>query len=148
MNEYVTIREVVDVASNAAGCRYQKITGKKILFESTLENGENIVMFTPQAKLQPQGFFWIDISSKQFEIFENYDNAILIFRLQGRLLMLVNWIDLKPYLNAKCMRSNSHEGEHWKLYIFTDHIKISGNPKELDLNAFRYTGRTPNTNIL
>lgn len=141
MAEYVTIAEVLEVASGAAGCEYQLILGKKIMFESRLENGERIVMCTPQSKLHPQGFYWTDITSVQYELLDSCDNAMVIFRLEGRMLTMVNWADLKPYLTAECMRNNSNEGNHWKLNIYTDHIKISGNENELKVKAIRYTGK-------
>lgn len=141
MAEYVTIAEVLEVASRAAGCEYQLIPGKKIMFESRLENGERIVMCTPQSKLHPQGFYWTDITSVQYELLDSCDNAMVIFRLEGRMLTMVNWEDLKPYLTAECMRNNSNEGNHWKLNIYTDHIKISGNENELKVKAIRYTGK-------
>ena len=141
MAEYVTISEVLEVASQAAGCRYQLIDGKKIMFESRLENKEKIALCTPQSKLHPQGFYWTDITSVQYELLDSYDNAMVIFRLEGRMLTMVNWEDLKPYLTPECMRSNAKEGNHWKLNIYTDHIKISGNDNELKVKAIRYTGK-------
>lgn len=141
MSEYVSISEVVEVASGAAGCKYQLIPGKKIMFESRLENGESIAMCTPQSKFHPQGFYWTDITSVQYELLDSYDNAIVIFRLQGRMLTMLNWEDLKPYFTAKCMRNNSKEGNHWKLNIYTDHIKVSGNENEIKVNAIKYTGK-------
>ena len=141
MSEYVSISEVVEVASRAARCKYQLIPGKKIMFESRLENGESIAMCTPQSKFHPQGFYWTDITSVQYELLDSYDNAIVIFRLQGRMLTMLNWEDLKPYFTAKCMRNNSKEGKHWKLNIYTDHIKVSGNENEVKVNAIKYTGK-------
>lgn len=141
MSEYVSISEVVEVASGAARCKYQLIPGKKIMFESRLENGESIAMCTPQSKFHPQGFYWTDITSVQYELLDSYDNAIVIFRLQGRMLTMLNWEDLKPYFTAKCMRNNSKEGNHWKLNIYTDHIKVSGNENEVEVNAIKYTGK-------
>ena len=141
MAEYVTIAEVLEVASGATGCEYQLIPGKKIMFESRLEIGERIVMCTPQSKLHPQGFYWTDITSVQYELLDSCDNAMVIFRLEGRMLTMVNWENLKPYLTAECMRNNSNEGNHWKLNIYTDYIKISGNENELKVKAIRYTGK-------
>ena len=89
MSEYVSISEVVEVASGAARCKYQLIPGKKIMFESRLENGESIAMCTPQSKFHPQGFYWTDITSVQYELLDSYDNAIVIFRLQGRKLTML-----------------------------------------------------------
>lgn len=140
MGEYVSISEVLELASEAAKCRYQLIDGKKIMFESQLENKERIALCTPQSKLHSQGFYWTDITLIQYELLDFYNSAMVIFRLEGRMLTMVNWKDLKPYLIPECMRSNVKEGKHWKLNIYTDHIKISGNKKELKVKAIRYMG--------
>lgn len=141
MAEYVSIEAVKEVASAAAGNPYQVIEGKRIMFQSKLENGESIVMCTPQSKLHPQGFYWVDITEIQYDVLESAENGIIIFRLEGQKLMMVAWCDLKPYFLPECMRNNPKEGNHWKLNIFNDHIKVSGNPSELKTSAFRYAGK-------
>lgn len=60
-----------------------------------------------------------------------YDNGILFFRLEGRRLLMLKWGDIKPYLTRDCVRYNVKEQNHWKLNIYEDHVKISGNPSEL-----------------
>ena len=141
-NDYVSISEVLKVASESAGNPYKLIQGKKIMFESKLENGESIALCSPQSKFYPQGFYWCDMTSIQCELLDEYDNTIVIFRLQGRKMMMVSWCDLKPLFTVDCMRENPKEGTHWKMNIYDDHIKVSGNPIELKAQAFRYSGKT------
>ena len=142
VNDYISIGEVLDVASKAASNPYKLIQGKKIMFESRLENGESIALCSPQSKFHPQGFYWCDMTSIQCELLDKYDNAIVIFRLQGRKMMIVNWGDLKPFFTIDCMRENKDEGTHWKMNIYDDHIKVSGNPIELKVQSFSCAGKT------
>lgn len=136
----VELERVLIVASEAAGNEYKLIKGKKIMFESTLENGESIILCTPLSKYHETiNAGWVDITLVQYDLMESYDNALLIFRLEGRKLSMVNWVDLKPLLIESCMRYTENSKEHWKLNIHDDHIKVSGNDEILNVRAFIYT---------
>lgn len=60
---------------------------------------------------------------------------MIIFRLEGRKLVMVNWCELKPFLTKDSVKENEREGLHWKMHIHDDHIKITGNPNYLSVNA-------------
>ena len=49
---------------------------------------------------------------------------------------MVKWEVLKSYLTQECKRYNANEYNHWKLNIYTDHIKISGNNREITRQGF------------
>ena len=66
------------------------------------------------------------------------DKGVLFFRLAGNNLMLVGWSDLKQYLTPECMRYNANEGNHWKLNLYKDHIKVSGNTNEMPAELYHY----------
>jgi len=105
----VELEKVLKVASEAAGNEYRLIKGKRIMFESTLENGESIILCTPLSKYHKTiDAGWIDITLVQYELMESYDNAMIIFRLEGQKLSMVNWTDLKPLLTKDCMRYTSY----------------------------------------
>ncbi|MFP3153347.1 hypothetical protein LQZ18_02750 [Lachnospiraceae bacterium ZAX-1] len=136
----VELENGLKVASKAAGNEYRLIKGKKIMFESTLENGESIILCTPLSKYHDTiDAGWVDITLVQYELMESYDNAMLIFRIEGYKLSMVNWIDLKPLLIQSCMRYTKKSKEHWKLNIHDKFIKVSGNEKTLNVKAFIYT---------
>jgi len=137
----VELEKVLRVASEAAGNEYKLIKGKRIMFESTLENGESIILCTPLSKHHKNiNAGWVDITLVQYELMESYDNAMVIFRLDGQKLSMVNWVDLKTLLIGSCMRYTKNSKEHWKLNIHDDYIKVSGNDKILKVKAFVYTG--------
>lgn len=138
----VELEKVLKVASEAAGNEYRLIKGKRIMFESTLENGESIILCTPLSKYHKTiDAGWIDITLVQYELMESYDNAMIIFRLEGQKLSMVNWTDLKPLLTKDCMRYTKNSKEHWKLNIHDDYIKVSGNDKILNAKSFIYTDK-------
>lgn len=135
----VELEKVLDLASEAAGNRYKLIKGKRILFESKLGNGESIILCTPQSKYHKIiDAGWVDITLIQYELMESYDNAIIIFRLEGKKLSMVNWVDLKPLLIKESMRYTKNSKEHWKLNIHDSYIKVSGNDNILNVKAFIY----------
>lgn len=133
MAEYLSINEAVAAASQAAGCSLVQVPGKKIMYHGTGRRGESVIMCTPQAKLQPQGFYWTDITEVQYRLLNAYDRAILVFRLQGNIKVMGEWSGIRPYLTQEAMKYNANEGNHWKLNIYQDKIKITGNPKEISL---------------
>ena len=134
MAEYLSINEAVAIASQSAGCSLVQVPGKKIMYHGTGKRGESIIMCTPQAKLQPQGFYWTDITEVQYRLLNSYDRAIMVFRLQGNMSVTGEWSGIRPYLTQEAMKYNANEGNHWKLNIYQDRIKVTGNSKELIIN--------------
>lgn len=131
MVDYISITEVLILAAQAVGVSFNQIPRKKIMFSAKKVNGDTVALCSPQSKYHPQGFYWVDITEEQSSVMDAYDNGILFFRLEGRRLLVLKWGDIKPYLARDCMRYNAKEQNHWKLNIYEDHVKISGNPSEL-----------------
>lgn len=135
MAEYLSINEAVAAGSKSAGCSLVQVPGKKIMYHGTNRRGESVIMCTPQAKKQPQGFYWTDITEVQYRLLDSYDRAIILFRLQGNRLTMCEWSSIRRYLTQGAMKYNANEGNHWKLNIYSDRIKITGNPNEVALVA-------------
>lgn len=133
MAEYLSINEAVAVASQSAGCSLVQVPGKKIMYHGTDRRGQSFIMCTPQAKLQSQGFYWTDITEVQYRLLDSYDRAIVLFRLQGNRLTRCDWSVLKRHLTQSAMKHNTNEGNHWKLNIYSNKIKVTGNPNEISL---------------
>lgn len=133
MADYLTIQEAVQEASQSAGCRFEQVPGKKIMFHARMSNGESVIMCTPQAKRQPQGFCWTDITEVQRNVLNSYDRAIVAFRLEGNRLTMCDWESLRNYLTYDCVKYNTSEGNHWKLHIYPDRIEVVGNPLKIKL---------------
>lgn len=138
MNEYINLNEVLLLASKATECDFRPVSRKKIMFQGRKTNGDTVTLCSPQSKMHPQGFYWVDITQEQARVLGETDVGIVFFRLEGRNLLMTKWADLKQYLIADCMRYNAKEQHHWKLYIFQDHIKISGNAKTMPTELYHY----------
>ena len=117
MSEYISLSEGLGLASKASECNFRQVPRKKIMFQGRKPNGESVTLCSPQAKKQPQGFHWVDITQEQARVLDETDIGLLFFRLEGNNLMLVSWDELKQYLTLDCMRNNTNEGNHWKLNI-------------------------------
>ena len=131
MSEWISVNEVLFLAGKACGCGFAQIPGKKILFRGKMPEGETVTLCSPQSKMHPQGFYWVDITQEQARVLNETDRGLICFRLEGRNLLMVPWADLKQYLTADCMRYNTHEQHHWKLHIEKDRIKISGSKQAM-----------------
>lgn len=121
MQNELSVNEILVVASEAAGNEYKLIKGKTIMAESVLDTDETIALCTPYSKYHaPQGMYWADITSVQYDILNSYDTAIVIFRLQGRKMVILHWNDLKELFRTDNMRYSERAGNHWKVHIHDD----------------------------
>ena len=139
MNTYISLNEVLVLAQKALDCHLKQVPRKKILFQGIVNTGETLTLCSPQSKMHPQGFYWVDITEEQARVLNETDTGILFFRLEGRNLLMIKWTDLKQYLTNACVRYNANEQYHWKLNIYKDHIKISGNANEMPVELMHYT---------
>ena len=138
MSEYISLGEVLGLASKASECNLRQVPRKKIMFQGQKPNGETITLCSPQSKMHPQGFYWVDITQEQSRVLNETDKGLIFFRLEGRNLLMVKWADLKQYLTADCMRYNTNEQNHWKLNIFPDYIKVVKNKEEMPIEIVSY----------
>lgn len=139
MYEYIEFSEVLSLANKALECTFKQVSRKTIIYQGAQQNGETITLCSPRSKIHPQGFYWVDITQEQARVLNETDKGIILFRLEGQKLLVVKWSELKLYLTADCIRYNSKEKKHWKLNIYNDHIKISGNAKEMPAKIYHFT---------
>lgn len=138
MNKYINLNEVLLLANADFECHFKPLPRKKIMFQGTKATGETITLCSPQSKMYPQGFYWVDITQEQARILNDTDKGVVFFRLEGRNLVKVQWSDLQQYLTNDCIKYNPNEQNHWKLHIYKDRIKVSGNPNEMPTNLYPY----------
>ena len=137
----IEIKTVLELASESAGNLYQVIKGKRIMFETTSDDGKRMILCTPSSKYHKTiDAGWVDITMVQYQLIESYDVGIIIFRLEGQKLTIIKWDDLKPLLTKDCMRYTVNSKHHWKLNIHRKYIKVSGNDKVLEANSSVYVG--------
>lgn len=127
MSNYISLNEVILRKNKEEECSFKIFPKKRIMYTGTKINNKTVSLCSPQSKLHPQGFSWVDITEEQCRVMNLADDGIVVFRLENKKLIEVKWSDLVKYLTSECMRFNRKEKNHWKLNIFEDYIKISGN---------------------
>ena len=130
---------VLNKIENNYNTKLKKLSRKKIIFEGIIKNNKKLVLLTPKSKIHKNGRAWIDINKKQVDILYNYDIAIIVFRIENYGCFLINFMELKSYLNDDNMIINSKEGEHWKLHISPNEsvVFIQGSKILLFLKHFK-----------
>jgi hypothetical protein len=118
--------KTIDVLERYLGVQLNKIPGKQILFHGTFNDQRELVVCTPESKLYPKGFGWIDITSIQYALLDQ-KKSILAFRLPHERVYYLMFEDLKTYLTKKSLLNNVREGDHWKIHIWPEHFQILGN---------------------
>lgn len=128
MSDYISLNEVVLRKNREEECVFKIFPRKKIMFKGVKANNKTVSLCSPQSKLHPQGFSWVDITEEQCRVMNSTDSGVVVFRLENKVLIEVKWSHLVKYFTKDCMRFNVKEQNHWKLNIYDNHIKISGNP--------------------
>lgn len=104
----------------------KKLPKKRIIYKgkNKVKDNESLVLISPMSKLHPRGCGWVDITKIQRDLASEYSLAIIAFRLPDRKTYYVDFDKLSEHLSEETMINNSHEGDHWKLHIGPEHIKI------------------------
>lgn len=120
--------EVLKLGEEAYKTKFKLVRGKQILYEGIKDDGTKILLCTPEAGFSDyKKAWWFDLTMVQFELMEMYDKGVIVVRLEGRVLSLFSWEQIKPYLTEESMTINK-SGGHWKIFIYSDEIEIQGNP--------------------
>lgn len=125
--------KVISDLQNQLKVKLHQMKGKRIFYTGILDDGNEIVVCTPESKLHLKGHGWVDITTKQYELLDRAFEGILAIRLEHNKLYSVKFKDLKNYLTVDSMLNNTREGDHWKLYIFSDYIQVRGNENLLSI---------------
>jgi hypothetical protein len=109
------------------GIKFNKVPRKKVFYQGYLSNRDEVLICTPEAKLQPKGFGWVDLTEIQINFLQSAVHAVFAFRLKNSKTYYLNFNDLEPFLTENTRLYNEREKDHWKLHIYPDYIKILGN---------------------
>jgi len=96
--------------------------------------GKKVIVCTPESKLHKNSHGWIDFTEIQKSLLEKSDFSILALRVGDNKTIYIDFKMLAPYLNSEAMVNNKREGDHWKLYVWPDHIQVSGNFNDMAIN--------------
>ncbi len=120
---------VVSTVNEKYQCALSNIKRKQIMYEGT-SRGRRIVLCTPSSKLHVNGNGWFDLTTKQVDLLDDSHIAILAVRLEGNKIHYVDFKELRKLMTPDVMTRNATEGEHWKLYVWNDHLKVLGNDRK------------------
>lgn len=117
---------VVKMISERYDCVLTIMKQKKIMYEGTTRNDKSVILCTPESKLHNQEHGWFDLSTKQVEILDGADMAIMAVRIEGNKVYFVEFKNLRRLMTADMILDYSKD-EKWRFYIWEDHIKVRGN---------------------
>jgi hypothetical protein len=116
---------VVSTVSERYNCSLSNIIRKKIIYYGE-SNGRRLVLCTPESRLHSQGHGWFDLTTKQVDLLDDADIAILAVRLEGNKIYYVDFKKLRQLITSE-MTLNYSSDEKWRLYIWENYIKGRGN---------------------
>ncbi len=129
----ISIPEILDLFENKYNISLLKIQRKKIIFEGTTTKKKSIVVVMPESKIYLKGHGWVDFTKKQLDLFSKYSIVIAIFRLNNGSTYYIDFNKLLPLLTQDCMHNNKKEGDHWKLDIWPNELKIKRSNGKLSI---------------
>jgi hypothetical protein len=120
---------VVRMISERYDCVLTIMKQKKIMYEGTTQSGKSVVVCTPETKLHNQEHGWFDLSTKQVEILDKADMAIMAVRIEGNKVYFVEFKNLRRLMTEDMILDYSKD-EKWRFYIWEDRIEVRGNKEK------------------
>jgi len=91
---------------------------KKIIFTGKTSDSQSIVIATPESSLNAAEKGLVDFTLIQKNILDEFDIALIIFRLTNGEVFYTDYEKLKNFLTHENMTYNERAFEHWKLHIY------------------------------
>ena len=127
--------ELLLKVQNHFGITLKALPNKQIFFQGNLDNGL-VLVCTPQSKLYPNGSAWVDLTEIQVSLLKEAKLSILAFRLESGKIYFLRFKALQSYLTDQAMIYNKKEGNHWKLRIWPNEIRVNGNSNICRIKSF------------
>jgi hypothetical protein len=122
---------VISSLSKRYNCSLSNIIRKKIMYEG-VSNGKRLVLCTPESRIHPQGHGWFDLTTKQVDILNDAELAILAVRLEGNKIYYVDFKKLRELITSE-ITLNYLSDVKWRFYIWENFIKVRGNDKKFEI---------------
>lgn len=87
---------------------------------------------SPESRLHPQGHGWFDLTTKQVDILDDAELAILAVRLEGNKIYYADFKQLRKLITSEMKLYYSND-EKWRFYIWENFIKVRGNDKKFEI---------------
>ena len=127
------INQIKEEVENIFCVNLKKLRKKKIIYDGVTQDNKSLILISPSSKLHSRGCGWVDITKIQKDLASGYSLAVTAFRLPDRKTYYVDFDKLSEHLSKKAMMNNSHEGDHWKLYIWSEYIEIRNSKNKLPI---------------
>jgi len=145
----ISIKSIVSDIEDKINASLSVYPRKKIIFTGKTNNSQSIAVVTPESSLNTSEKGLVDFTLIQKNILDEFDVALIIFRLTNGEVFYVDYEKLKIYLTDENMTYNERAFEHWKLHIYPSEQIVTikeKNNKILMEKSFKYL--THNSSII
>ena len=134
----ISIKSIVNDVEAKTNSSLSVYPRKKIIFTGKTNDSESIIIVTPESSLNTAEKGLVDFTKIQKNILDEFDIALIIFRLTNGEVFYVDYKKLKIYLTDENMTYNERAFEHWKLHIYPNEqivtIKEKNNKVSIERN--------------
>jgi len=145
----ISIKSIVSDIENKTNTSLSVYPRKKIIFTGKTSDLKSIAIVTPESSLNASEKGLVDFTLIQKNILDEFDVALIIFRLTNGEVFYTDYETLKIYLTDENMTYNERAFEHWKLHIYPSEqvvtIKEKNNKVPME-RSFKYL--TQNNSII
>ena len=116
----INIKSIVREIEDKINAPLSVYPRKKIIFTGKTSDSQSIVVVTPESSLNTADKGLSDFTLIQKNILDEFDIALIIFRLTNGEVFYVDYKKLKIFLTDENMTYNNRAFEHWKLHIYSN----------------------------
>lgn len=114
----ISIKSIIDDIEDKINASLSVYPQKKIIFTGKTSDSQSIAIVTPESSLNASEKGLVDFTLIQKNILDEFDVALIIFRLTNGEVFYVDYKKLKVYLTDENITYNERAFEHWKLHIY------------------------------
>ena len=145
----ISIKSIVSDIEDKISSSLSVYPRKKIIFTGKIDDSQSIAIVTPESSLNASEKGLVDFTLIQKNILDEFDIALIIFRLTNGEVFYIDYEALKIYLTNENVTYNERAFEHWKLHIYPKEqivtIKEKNNKISME-RSFKYL--TQNSSII
>lgn len=133
--QFVSLEEVALIAQDGIKKTFQPMEHEETLLKATLDNAQEVLVCSPLCHFYINGFYDCDLPTKHYVLLNQVNHGLMVFRLEGHKLMIINWSEIKHLFTIDSLSS---ENSHWTIEITDTTIQVVGNPQQVKAQSFNY----------
>jgi len=134
----INIKSIVKDIEDKINAPLSVYPRKKIIFTGKTSDSQSIVVVTPESSLNTTEKGLVDFTLIQKNILNEFDVALIIFRLTNGEVFYVDYEKLKIFLTDENMTYNNRAFEHWKLHIYPNEEIVTVKEKNNQIRMTKY----------